>query len=62
MPVNPLQSAVLTSEGLTSEARWRRWEQRGRDNDAHLLRGMRRLFWVAVAAVVGAAVLLSVVS
>ncbi len=44
------------SEVLTSEERWRRWEQRGRDNDARFMRQVRRLFWV-VLVVIGAVIL-----
>ena len=39
--------SLLNSEPelLTSEERWRRWEQRGRDNDARFMRQARRLLW-----------------
>jgi len=39
---------LLNPETLTSEERWRRWEQRGRDNDAQLTRRMRRVLWSGV--------------
>ena len=35
-------------EELTSEERWRRWEQRGRDNDARLLRRARMVLTAVV--------------
>lgn len=37
-------------EVLTSEERWRRWEERGRGNDARFMRQMRRVFWAGVVA------------
>lgn len=38
-------------EALTSEERWRRWEQRGLDNDARFSRRLRRVVWTAVTVV-----------
>jgi hypothetical protein len=42
----------------TSEERWRRWEQRGRDNDARFMRRAQRAFFSALI-VVGGVVILS---
>jgi nicotinamide riboside transporter PnuC len=50
-----LPTSSVEPELLTSVERWRRWEQRGQDNDARLMRRMRYLFWTSV--VVMAAVL-----
>jgi hypothetical protein len=50
-----LSSSVIP-EILTSAERWRRWEQRGLDNDARFMRQVRRVGWSAV--VVGAVLLL----
>jgi hypothetical protein len=41
---------VLNPEVLTSEERWRRWEQRGHDNDARFMRYVRRMFWSGLVA------------
>jgi hypothetical protein len=41
MPIIP----SISPEVLTSEERWRRWEQRGRDNDARFMRRARWVFW-----------------
>ena len=46
-----LSSSVIP-EILTSGERWRRWEQRGLDNDARYMRQVRRVCWSVV--VVGA--------
>ena len=35
---------------LTSEQRWRRWEQRGMDNDAQFLRRAQRFLWAVLIA------------
>jgi hypothetical protein len=37
-------------EVLTSEERWRRWEERGQESDARSMRQVRRLFWSTVVA------------
>jgi hypothetical protein len=41
------------TEAGTSEARWHRWEQRGRQNDERLLRRARITLVVAVLAALG---------
>lgn len=46
---------VLSPEFLASEGRWRRWEQRGRDNDARFMRQAHKLLW---ATIVGFALVL----
>jgi hypothetical protein len=43
-----MSGSSSTPEILTSEERWRRWEQRGRDNDARFMRLVRRSFWSAI--------------
>jgi hypothetical protein len=40
-------------EELTSEERWRRWEQRGRDNDARFLRRARMVLTAVVTIAAG---------
>ncbi len=37
-----------TPEVLSSDERWRRWEQRGRDNDARFMRRVSRMCWSGV--------------
>ena len=39
---------VLNPDVLTSQERWHRWEQRGRDNDERFMLQARRLFWSGV--------------
>ena len=48
MAIDPVLTQVLTPEVLTSQERWRRWEDRGRDNDARFMRQVRRMFWSGV--------------
>lgn len=43
---------VLNPEVLASEERWRRWEQRGHDNDARFRSDVRRMFWSGLAMTV----------
>ena len=50
-----LSSSVIP-EILTATERWRRWEQRGLDNDARFMRQVHRVGWSAV--VVGVVLLL----
>ena len=38
---------------FTSEERWRRWEQRGLDNDARFMRRARGVFWAALVVMAG---------
>jgi hypothetical protein len=40
----------VNTQVLTSEERWRRWEQRGMDNDAEFLRRAQRFLWVVLIA------------
>ena len=47
MPTDP----VFNPEGLTSKERWRRSEQRGRDNDARFMRQARTVFGTGVVLV-----------
>lgn len=48
MAIDPVLTQVLTPEVLTSQERWRRWEERGRDNDVRFMRQVRRMFWSGV--------------
>ena len=42
-------TSLLNPEVLSSsQERWRRWEQLGRDNDARFMRRLRRGFWSGV--------------
>ena len=47
-----------TVELLSSEERWRRWGQRGRDNDLRFMLRARRLLWLAVVFAIGGGVIL----
>jgi hypothetical protein len=38
-------SSSSNSAALTSEERWRRWEQRGLDNEIRFRRRVYRFFW-----------------
>lgn len=52
LPISQPMQAVRTPE---ADERWRRWEQRGRDNDARSARLLRVLVTVAgVLAAIGA--------
>jgi hypothetical protein len=48
MPTIPSRESEALTPVLTSEERWRRWEQRGRDDDARFMDHVRRGFWSAV--------------
>lgn len=50
-------SPFLNPEALTSDERWRRWEQRGRTNDARFMRRARQMFWSGAVVVAGALLL-----
>jgi hypothetical protein len=41
---------VLNPEVLTLEERWRRWEQRGHDNDARFRSDVRHMLWSGLVA------------
>jgi hypothetical protein len=41
---------VPNPEVLTSEERWRRWQQRGRDDDARFMRQVRQMIWSGLVA------------
>ena len=47
-------------ESLTREERWRRWEQRGRDNDARLMRRARGALWAAALVAIALLIFLIV--
>jgi len=49
----PLATAVLSSE-----ERWNRWEQRGRDSDARFMRQARWLLSAAITLAIGGGVVL----
>ena len=40
----------VNTQVLTSEQRWRRWEQRGMDSDAQFLRRAQRFLWAVLIA------------
>ena len=54
MAIDPVLDSRL--EVPTSEERWRRWDQRGRDGDAALVRRMRWIVWLGVALATAALV------
>ena len=47
----------VNTQVLTSEQRWRRWDQRGMDNDAQFLRRAQRFLWAVLIPVLAGAII-----
>ena len=60
IPSSSSSSSSSNIESLTREERWLRWEQRGRDNDARLMRRVRRALWAAALVAIALLIFLIV--